>query len=199
MKILIITAHPSSQGFTHQVAARYTKGATESGHEVEILDLYKTDLKQGFVQFEDKRDWSNGAEVRAKMQAKISWADEIVIAHPLWWGGPPAILKNFLDQNLTPHFAYQNIKRPYLPDALNIKPLGLLTPRSARVFATCDGPGWLYFCLAYPFLTIWRLIVLGYCGLQVKSTTLFHTMRLRPDEQKEAWLVKVERMGRTTR
>jgi len=196
MKILIITAHPSSQGFTHQIAARYTKGAKAAGHEVELLDLYKTDLKQGFVYFEDKKDWSDGAAVRAKMQAKIAWADQLIIAHPLWWGGPPAILKNFLDQNLAPGFAYKHIPRKFIPKRLNIAPVGLLAPRTVRVFITCDGPTWLYRILAMPFMTIWRLIVLQYCGLRVKSMTLFSQMMWHDEASKQHWLDKVEKMGR---
>jgi putative NADPH-quinone reductase len=44
MNILIITAHPSSQGFTHKIANTYSQAATEKGHTVEIIDLYKSPM-----------------------------------------------------------------------------------------------------------------------------------------------------------
>ena len=44
--VLIITAHPSSKGFTHKIAESFKTGAEASGKTVEILDLYKTDLQK---------------------------------------------------------------------------------------------------------------------------------------------------------
>ena len=196
MKILIIVAHPSSKGFSHQVATRYAAGAKSVGHEVEIFDLYKTNLRQDFVMFEDPKDWSKGADVRKKVQDKMAWADQYIIAHPLWWGGPPAILKNFLDQNLTPGFAYKHIARKYIPKRFNIVPMGLLAPRTGRVFITCDGPRWFYMMIGLPFMTIWRLIVLQYCGVRIKSMTLFSQMMWHDEAGKSRWLDKVEVMGR---
>ena len=40
MHSLIITAHPSSHGFTHAIARRYAEARTKLGHTSEILDLY---------------------------------------------------------------------------------------------------------------------------------------------------------------
>ena len=51
MKTLIITAHPSSLGFTHKIAEAYKTGAQSIGCEVEILDLYKESVKQSNLFF----------------------------------------------------------------------------------------------------------------------------------------------------
>jgi NAD(P)H dehydrogenase (quinone) len=45
MHSLIITAHPSSQGFTHAIAETYKEAKEKNGHTVEILNLYTTELK----------------------------------------------------------------------------------------------------------------------------------------------------------
>ncbi len=39
MNKLIITAHPSSHGFTHRIAGRYIKGSEKAGDDVELIDL----------------------------------------------------------------------------------------------------------------------------------------------------------------
>jgi NAD(P)H dehydrogenase (quinone) len=184
MKTLIVTAHPSSKGFTHSIADAYKKGRESNGHSVEILDLYKTDLKQGFFTFENLRDDSMKPDlVRDAMQAKIKEADDIVIVHPLWWLGAPAILKNYIDVNFAAHFAFKYV---------NGKPVGLLPGKTAQVFITCDGSIWIYRILAMPFKTIWKYGILNLCGLKVKTFSIFDKKMLRTEEEKQAYLSKVE-------
>jgi putative NADPH-quinone reductase len=108
-KALVITAHPSTKGFTHRIAEAYARGVRQAGGEVEILDLYTTDLKQDFLRFELVREIAPDP-VRTTIQAKITAADELVFIHPLWWLGPPAIMKNFLDQNISARFAFQYVQ-----------------------------------------------------------------------------------------
>lgn len=43
-------------------------------------------------------------DIRAE-QEKITWADTVVLHFPLWWFGPPAILKGWLDRVLVQGFA----------------------------------------------------------------------------------------------
>jgi putative NADPH-quinone reductase len=38
---------------------------------------------------------------------KITGCDEMAFFFPVWWGGVPAILKNFFDSNLTSGFAFK--------------------------------------------------------------------------------------------
>ena len=188
MKSLIVTAHPSSKGFTHSIAAAYKKGRESMGHTVEILDLYKTDLKQDYFKFEDlKEDSMKPDAVRDAMQAKIKEADDIVIIHPLWWIGAPAILKNYIDVNFSAHFAFKYV---------NGRPVGLLPGKTAHVFITCDGSKWIYRILAMPFKTIWKYGILGLCGLKVKTFSLFDKKMMRTEAEKEAYLIKVEHIAK---
>jgi putative NADPH-quinone reductase len=56
MKKLIITANPSSKGFTHKIADKLNELSLAKNDEVEILDLYKTKLKQDFLRYEEKSE-----------------------------------------------------------------------------------------------------------------------------------------------
>ena len=188
MHTLIITAHPSSKGFTHQIALAFQRGRlATAGNTVEILDLYKTDLKQDFLTFEDIKAMAPDP-VRQIMQQKILDANEIVFIHPLWWMGPPAILKNWLDNNLAARFSYRYIDG---------KPVGLLKGRTARVFITCDGPKYIYWLIAMPFAINWILGILRFNGLRVASFRLLDRKRFRSQEYLDAYTKKVENMART--
>ena len=44
-------------------------------------------------------------------QRKIRWADTLVFQFPLWWFGPPAILKGWFDRVLVQGFAF-GLRRP---------------------------------------------------------------------------------------
>ncbi len=206
MKTLIVTAHPSSKGFTHQIAEAYKKGreakfaqlkaakandaagaADASEYSVEILDLYKTDIRQDFLRYEEKSDMAKPDAAREAMQAKIAAADNIVMIHPMWWVSPPAIMKNFIDVNFAAHFAFRYI---------NGRPVGLLKGKTAAVFITCDGPRWLYWLIAMPFRTIWIHGILQYCGLKVKAFKLFDRKMFKTEEQQRAFLAKVEKIAR---
>ena len=106
MRTLIITAHPSTKGFTHAIAGALKEERESRGGEVEILDLYRTDLKQPYLSFEDVREMKNLDPIREQIHQKIEIADELIFIHPLWWLSMPAIMKNFLDNNITSPFAY---------------------------------------------------------------------------------------------
>lgn len=195
MKILIITAHPSSKGFTHKIANRYKKGAESEGAEVEIFDLYDCDVCQTFLRFEDLKEIDNEDESRKIIHDKMSWADEIIFVHPLWWGGPPAILKNFVDQNITSGFAFKYKKRKYLPKWLNLLPEGLMKGKWARLYITCDSPKWVYALIGMPFVATWFFFVFIFCGFKMKSHKVFDRMRFSSDEKQARRLDKVERTG----
>ncbi len=185
--ILIVTAHPSSRGFTHKIADAYKVASESVGHTVELLNLYTTDIKQDFLRFEDPHDMGKPDPVRDVMKQKITNSDELVFVHPMWWVSPPAILKNWLDNNFAGGFAFKYIDG---------KPIGLLKGKTARVFITCDGSMWLYWLIAKPFWTIWNFGVLGFCGLKVKSIKVLDKKFKRTDAEKENFLAKVGAMAR---
>jgi len=177
--IIIITAHPSSEGYSHKVAKAYKEGAEKSGHEVEVMDLYKTALTQPFLSFEDRLKWPDD-NARTPLHEKLGKADEWIFCFPVWWGDAPAIMKNFLDMNLTSGFAFSKGKP-------------LLKGKTARVFATHDGPKIFYILTNSPRF-VWKFVRLGYAGIKLKSFTLLS----KKDRAKEKTLEMIRRMGEKT-
>ena len=186
MKILIVTAHPSGMGFTKRIAEQYKKTSEEIGHKVEVLDLYGKENKQDFLFFENVREIPFDLSVK-KMQEKILEAREIVFIFPVWWNAEPAIMKNFWDNNMVAGFAYKYIDE---------KPKGLLGGKTARVFMTSDGPIYLQWLLLNPLRRIWSLARLRFCGIKMKSYTVFDVMRGRDEQNREKLLQMVDMMAR---
>jgi len=189
MKVLIVTAHPASRGFTHKIANRYKQEKEERGDEVFVMDLYKKKYAQPFLCYEDIKKDCKPSAAHKTIQEKILWADEIVFVFPIWWFGPPAILKNFLDQNFTSGFAYKYNKKGIRSE--------LLEGRTARIFATADGPKWVYFLFGLSASMRWRVGVLGFCGIQLQTFDIFAEMFKRKGEvQRERMLSRVAERAR---
>lgn len=196
MKVLIIVANPQAVSFSHKLSDAYRDGAVAAGHRVEVLDLYTTKLQLGFLRPETRSEHQKNQEIREQLQMKIYEADEIVFIHPLWWGGPPAILKNFIDQVFTPGFAYRHAKKkPFIPDRLNVMPQQLLKGRSVRLFVTCDGQRWTNALRLMPYFLTWQLYIFRYTGLKPLSFHLFDYMRRRDDLTRAKWLAKVRTLA----
>jgi NAD(P)H dehydrogenase (quinone) len=185
MNILIITAHPSTKGFSHRIANSYAQKAIEKGHQVEVTDLYHSP-RQDFLIFEDKHDERvDQIKLREQYQAKITWADELVFVHPMWWGSMPAIMKNWIDVNFSGGFSHS------YKDG---KPFGLLKGKQAKVFITSDAKAFLYWFLFKPYAIIWSIIILGFVGIKTDCVKLYGNKRKRSEQENLEFLQKVQKL-----
>lgn len=117
MKKLIICAHPNPEGFSHKIAHRFIEKSEESGHECFLMELYSPEWKQDYLMLDEKNKPVSDPK-REAIQAKISWADELVFIFPLWRFDAPAIMKNWFDTNMTSKFAFIYRKNRLLPHRL---------------------------------------------------------------------------------
>lgn len=116
-----IYAHPQESSFN----ARLFRDGVEAlsrDHDVEISDLYAQgfdpvlaapDLGEPLGREGNVVDLMDEAYAAGQLpqdvteeQRKLAAADLVVLQFPLWWYGPPAILKGWLDRVLTSGFAY---------------------------------------------------------------------------------------------
>ncbi|HEX4662411.1 MAG TPA: NAD(P)H-dependent oxidoreductase [Candidatus Saccharimonadales bacterium] len=195
MNILIIVANPRENSFSHQIAEAYREGAVLTNKAVEVLDLYASDMQLGFLRPESTSEYARYQPVREGLQDLIQQAQELVIIHPLWWGGPPAILKNMIDQVLTPGFAYQRVRRKWLPIALDSRRKSLLKGKSVRLFITSDQSWWQNSLRLLPYLNIWYFDILRPTGLKLSSFRLFDYMHERTGLRRSKWLAQVNKLA----
>jgi putative NADPH-quinone reductase len=135
-KILVINGHPDAapERLSGALATAYQQGAEASGCIVRRIDV-------GDVHFPILRNAGDFAEKSKEQpiieaQAEFLEADHLVFVFPLWLGGPPALLKAFLEQVARGQFLLHESKRGF--------PLGGLKGRSASVIVTMGMPPLLY-------------------------------------------------------
>ncbi len=163
--ILIIVAHPKEESFSFAMANKYKEVSKKRGDSVEMIDLYRCEYQQAFFTYED----ANALTVTPQMQYfqdKISQADELVFVFPYWWGSMPAILKNFLDWNLSKDFAFTYV---------NARPKGLLNNKTVKIFTTTGAPSFIYMLTGANrrLKNMWKEQIIEFCGMKLDGCHIF--------------------------
>ena len=124
MKVLWVFAHPEPGSLNGALRDFGIRALEAAGHEVRQSDLYAMKWKavadgEDFADTDPDvrliyaassyRGFKNGTQSSdiAAEQAKIKWADVILIQFPLWWFSVPAILKGWFDRVLAAGWAYR--------------------------------------------------------------------------------------------
>lgn len=95
---LWVLAHPSAASFNAQLADAAVAGLRKDGWTVEFADLYRLGWNPLLTE-------EGGDDVRTQQQ-HLRDADLVILQFPLWWYGPPAILKGWIDRVFEAGFAY---------------------------------------------------------------------------------------------
>lgn len=111
----IVLAHPERQSFNGRLADTSEQTLRAAGWEVTYSDLYaldfdpresadhhphRIDTERFHAQTEQRFNAEQGttpADVQREMDAVLA-ADLLIVHFPLWWFGPPAILKGWMDR-----------------------------------------------------------------------------------------------------
>ena len=186
-KIVIINGHPNKDAFNFGITEAYKRGATNSGAEVKeiiVADLqFNPNLQFGYQKrTELEPDLTEAWE-------KIKWADHLVWAHPVWWGGLPAITKGFIDRLFLPGFAFQYRENSVWWDKL-------LAGKTAHIITTLDQPSW-YYWLAFgrPSVNQLKKSTLEFCGVKPVKVTYIGAVKTADFSLRKKWLDRVERSG----
>lgn len=114
MKVLIIVAHYREASLTYELKNQVEKGLKESGHEVDVLDLYKLKFDP-ILEGQDDPYWSGHdghySEQVVKEQERLIKYDSIVMLFPMYWFNMPAMLKGYIDRVFNHGFAYGRNKQ----------------------------------------------------------------------------------------
>ena len=185
---LIILAHPDPHSLSDSLARSYGDGLAESGAEISYLALrdlqFDLQLRAGYKRVQELEPDLKHACSQIERAVHVSWF------FPTWWGGPPALLKGFVDRTFLPGWAFAYKKGSALPATL-------LAGRSARVVTTMDSPNfWYWLWHRSSVHTAFVNATLRFVGFgPVHSTTLF-SQKSRTAAQRAAWLGKLRQLGR---
>lgn len=102
---VLVSAHPCSDSYTSAIAAVAQRGLETSGHHVTHLDLYALDFTTAMTKAEHAayRAQTPAPDAMVREHGEIVRnAQLLVFVYPTWWGGPPAVLKGWLERVLVP-------------------------------------------------------------------------------------------------
>jgi putative NADPH-quinone reductase len=106
--VALVFAHPCPDSFAAHLRDTACHILAANGHDVDLIDLYaeRFDPVLGADEWVNRRaggpDWPEPAD----HARRLAEANGLLLVHPTWWGGPPAILKGWFDRVLSPRVAY---------------------------------------------------------------------------------------------
>ncbi|MBN1129854.1 MAG: NAD(P)H-dependent oxidoreductase [Chitinispirillaceae bacterium] len=188
MNILIVLAHPNQRSFNHAIAQRVSAALKRSGHTVIFHDLYAEKFNPLLSVDDLVKDRILDSKARIYCD-ELEDCDGLVFVHPNWWGGPPAVLKGWLDRVLRPGIAYA-----FDPaDSGGGVPKGLLTGKTALVFNTADTPeAREREVFGDPLEQQWKKCVFEFCGVTKYHRKTFSVIVESSAAQRQEWLAEAE-------
>jgi NAD(P)H dehydrogenase (quinone) len=173
----------------------------KAGHDVVVSDLcaqgFRADIGRHdmtsvadgtwfHVQAEQAfavRERAFAADIRRE-QDRLAAADNLILQFPLWWGGPPAILKGWIDRVLAYGFGYVDGRR---------FDSGLFRGRRAMLSVTTGGTperfseGGVYGPIG-PILMPIEKLALQYMGFDLSPAYVAHSVPRSPESARLAHL-----------
>jgi NAD(P)H dehydrogenase (quinone) len=201
MQVLIVHAHPEPASFNAALTAAAVDALQAAGHAVMVSDLHA----QGFEARAGRHDFTTSADPAqfhyqseqayasehggfaaeiGREQEKVRRADLLILQFPLWWGGPPAILKGWFERVLAYGFAYVDARR---------FDTGLFRGRRALLSVTTGGtPARFAADGVYGEIerVLWpvRRLTLEYVGFEVEEPFIAYGVPRVGDAERESYL-----------
>lgn len=145
MRVHVIYAHPLQDSLAARLHEAVVESLTKAGHEVDDLDLYAENFDP-VLSADDRRDYHDIAINRSKVASyvdRLRAADALVLCHPVWNFGWPAILKGYIDRVFLPDVSFVLNDGKIGPGLTNIKKLVTVTTYGSkrwRAFVLGDPP-----------------------------------------------------------
>lgn len=149
MRVHVIHAHPVETSFNRALFDTCVEGLTQAGHTVDPLNLYAEEFSAVLTREERLRyhdvpgNLTDG--VRPYVE-RLRAAEALVIVHPVWNYGYPAILKGYFDRIFLPGVSFT---MPDGGDRGKLKP-GLDNIRKVAFVTTYGGDRWRTWVMGDP-------------------------------------------------
>lgn len=190
-KIFLLLGHPDTSGMCGSLADAYAQAAHDAGHELQRLNI-------GEMQFDPilHKGYRAMQELEPdlkRFQELMKWADHVVIVHPVWWLGMPAILKGMFDRAWLPGSAFRYIKTKTGKNTIFWH--RLFKGKTARLIITSGTSPWLERLFPGNVNSQLKWGILWFAGFST-HTTWFGPAENVPEERKARWIEKVKALGK---
>ena len=178
--ILVLLAHPDPASFNYALATAVNRRLEARCADVQRVDLYRVSRETGRGPFPaalEREELLRKTSLEPFVLRQMSMLEEArgyVVIHPDWWGGPPAVLKGWIDRVMRPETAYTT----FLSEG-RLQFQGLLEGRRAMVIVTGDGE-------AGPLESFWAERVWGFCGVSARIHYIASPGRMSSLERRQS-------------
>lgn len=189
MNILIVYAHPNPRSFNRAILDTLDATLREHGHITDIHDLYQMQFRPVLDGEDLLRNWRGELDVDTRReQEAIHVAQGLAFVYPIWWFGPPAILKGWIDRVLTRKFAF-NFGKAGMQ--------GLLNHQRALIINTLGGDADTYQNERWSELLERPMVegVLRACGVQQVTHRAFYRVPSSSHKERLEMLDEVRKLS----
>lgn len=136
MRVLVIYAHPVETSFNAAMHTCVLDALEQVGHEIDDCDLYA----EGFDAVLSREERLNYHDLAINQRPVASYvervmkADAVVLVHPIWNFGLPAILKGFMDRVFLPGVSFHLEDGKLSPGLTHIKKMACVVTYGATRF-----------------------------------------------------------------
>jgi putative NADPH-quinone reductase len=133
MRTLLVYCHPDPGSFSAALRSAATDALTARGHDVRVLDLYADGFQPVLTREERAVYLTEPSVIEASVQEHVDglrWAEHLLFVFPIWFYGPPAMLKGWLERVWLPGVAFMPPRRkgrPAVPGLRHIRRLTVIT------------------------------------------------------------------------
>lgn len=182
---LVVGCHPEPASFTLEWARVSAAALRAQGWQVVLSDLYATGFDpaergalyakpQGDrfdpLRWQDKAGATGGLDPKVATElARLEAADLLVLHFPLWWFGPPAMLKGWLDRVLVHGRMHSSARRFDRGPAQGKRVLLCVSTGSSEAESGPNGKEGDVRLLLWPLA-----YALRYCGFDIHEPALVH-------------------------
>ena len=174
MRVHVIHAHPVETSFNRSLYQAAIDGLQGAGHEVDALNLYD----EGFSPVLTREERLNYHDVPGNLTPEIKpyvdrlrAAEALVVVHPVWNYGYPAMLKGYFDRVFLPGVSFTmeggGDRGKLVPCLSNIRKVAFVTTYGGnrwRTFVMGDPPrriamrwGWVTFRTRPKYLALYDM------------------------------------------
>jgi len=191
MKTLVVHCHPDPKSFNRALYDTSCAALRRSGNEVRTIDLYA----EGFdpVMKRDERECYNldPSLIEGRVQKHVDavrWAEHLVFVYPVWFHGPPAMLKGWLERVFLPGVAF------LVPSKKGEKTRpGLQHVRRLTIVTSGGSPLWWLWVVGDPNRRLFGRAIRALCSRSCKLTWLqLHSMNNVTQDDRARFLGRVQ-------
>lgn len=188
---LIIFGHPDPDSFNGTILKTIENKLIEKQYQFISKNLYQLNFNPilALNDYKKMEDHTVASDVAIEHN-DIKWAKNIIFIYPIWWAGPPAIVKGWIDRVLSPGFAYT------LQEGGGTK--GLLSDKTVMVFTTSRSSedSMTETDLMAATEKIMMEGILGFCGVSTMLYTNLYEVPGATEKEKNKMLAEIEyRLG----